>query len=107
MMPQITPNAIATSSDRQIFITADELTEGDIIKHFTGDIWQVISEPEYTNAGITFEVMWLDVPTPNTQFVNFARHLLGRIILPKNAAPAWRFELVSLQSNILERVEVA
>lgn len=42
-------------------IRADELTEGDIIKHFTGDTWLVISEPEYTCSGITFDVLWLDV----------------------------------------------
>lgn len=92
IMSQITANAIALSNDRQIFIHADELTEGDIIKHFTGDTWQVISEPEYTRQGITFKVMWLDIATPNTQFVTFA--------------PAWRFELINI-GNILERVEVA
>lgn len=65
-------------------IHADELTEGDIIKHVTGDIWQVISEPEYTNRGICFEVLWLDVDSPdNTQSVSFA--------------PEWRFELVNYQ----------
>ncbi|PSF35832.1 hypothetical protein C7H19_15485 [Aphanothece hegewaldii CCALA 016] len=54
-------------------IQADQLTEGDIIKHFTGDIWKVISEPEYTTTGISFEVLCLDVETlPNTQRVNFA-----------------------------------
>ena len=34
-------------------ICADQLTEGDIIRHFTGDVWQVISEPEYTSSGIS------------------------------------------------------
>lgn len=81
-MPQVAINAVTKQRDRQIFIHADELTEGDIIKHFTGDVWMVTSEPEYTNAGITFEVVWLGVDTPdNTQTVNFA--------------PAWRFELVN------------
>lgn len=71
-------------------IHADELTEGDIIRHFTGDIWQVISEPQYTCSGITFDVLWLDVDSPdNTQNVCFA--------------PNWRFELVSHQpqANVL------
>lgn len=48
-------SAIALST-----IRADELTEGDVIQHLlTGDIWQVASEPEYTEKGIGFEVTWL------------------------------------------------
>ena len=74
---------IAYSSDATQ-ICADQLTEGDIIRHFTGDIWQVISEPKYTCSGISFEVLCLDVETlPNTQTVVFA--------------PRWRFELLSHQ----------
>lgn len=85
-MSQILTAVIAPTSDRQIFIHADELTEGDVIKHFTGDIWMVVNEPEYTNAGITFEVVWLGVDTPdNTQTVSFT--------------PVWRFELVSHQKT--------
>lgn len=73
--------ATTSESDR---IHAEELTEGDIIKHFTGDVWLVVSEPQYTNAGITFDVMWLDVDSPdNTQSVCFSPH--------------WRFELVAYQ----------
>jgi hypothetical protein len=65
-------------------IRADQLTEGDIIGHFTGDIWQVISEPEYTDSGISFEVLCLEVETPpNTQQVIFAA--------------GWRFELLDYQ----------
>ena len=49
-------------------LRADELTLGDIIKDSAGDFLQVISEPEYTNKGITFLVMWLGVDsTDNTQ----------------------------------------
>jgi hypothetical protein len=60
------------------------LTEGDIIQHFTGDTWMVITEPEYTNAGITFDVMYLDVETPyNPQKVSFA--------------PSWSFILLDYQ----------
>lgn len=74
-MPQTAPIITPT------FVRADEITLGDIIRHFTGDTWQVVSEPEYTNQGITFDVMWLDVDTPNnTQTVTFA--------------PAWRFEII-------------
>lgn len=81
-MAQVAANTATFQSDRQIFIHADELTEGDVIKHFTGDVWMIINEPEYTNAGITFEVVWLGVDTPdNTQAVTFA--------------PAWRFELIN------------
>lgn len=71
-------------------IHADELTEGDIIKHFTDDTWLVISEPKYTCSGITFDILWLDVDSlDNTQSVCFA--------------PNWRFELVSHQpqANVL------
>ncbi|MGK7948378.1 MAG: hypothetical protein AB4368_06115 [Xenococcaceae cyanobacterium] len=53
---------IAYSSDATQ-ICAEELTEGDVIRHFTGDTWQVISEPSYTCSGISFEVLCLDVNT--------------------------------------------
>ncbi len=54
-------------------IRADQLTEGDIIQHSTGDNWMVISEPEYTTGGISFEVLCLDVEAAdNTQTVCFA-----------------------------------
>ena len=63
-------------------IRADELTEGDIIKHLIKDIWQVISEPEYTYKGIAFDIMWMDIDThDNTQNVCFA--------------PDYKFELVN------------
>ncbi len=66
-------------------ISADQLTEGDIIRYFTGDPWQVISEPQYTSSGISFEVLCLDVETPpNTQTVVFA--------------PEWQFELIDYHS---------
>ena len=66
-------------------VCADQLTEGDIIRHFTGDTWQVISEPEYTSFGISFEVLCLDVETPpNTQYVVFP--------------PEWKFLLLDYQS---------
>lgn len=74
---------IAYSSDATQ-ICADQLTEGDIIRHFTGDTWQVISEPTYTSSGINFEVIYLDVKTPpNTQTVIFA--------------PQWRFDFLDYQ----------
>ena len=73
-------NAIAS------FLRADELTEGDIIRHFTGDLWQVLTEPQYTCSGIEFEVLWLNVDSPdNIQSVCFA--------------PGWRFELVSFTTQ--------
>ncbi len=54
-------------------ICADQLTEGDIIQHLTGDTWMVITEPEYTTRGISFEVLSLDVEAAdNTQTVCFA-----------------------------------
>lgn len=65
-------------------ICANELTEGDIIRHFTGNIWQVISEPEYVLNGISFGVLCLDVEKlPNTQQVIFAA--------------GWKFELLDYQ----------
>lgn len=74
-------SAIASNAIATCHITADCLTEGDIIKHFTGDTWQVISEPEYTTSGIVFDVLWIDVDSlDNTQSVSFA--------------PNWRFELI-------------
>lgn len=83
MMPHSTVNAIALpQSDHQNFIRADELTQGDIICHL-GSNWQVISEPEYTNRGITFEVLWLDFKENNTQEVSFD--------------PRWKFELLDYQ----------
>jgi hypothetical protein len=57
-------------------IRADQLTEGDIIRHFTGEAWKVICEPEYTNEGIRFEVLYLDLECPhNTQSLCFAPEL--------------------------------
>ena len=54
-------------------ICADQLTDGDIIRHSTGDTWMVITEPEYTTAGITFDVLCLSVEAAdNTQTVCFA-----------------------------------
>ncbi len=54
-------------------IYADQLTDGDIIQYSTGDTWMVISEPEYTTRGISFDVLCLDVEAPkNTQTVCFA-----------------------------------
>ena len=54
-------------------IRADQLTEGDIIQHSTGDNWIVITEPEYTTRGISFEVLCLDLEAwKNTQTVCFA-----------------------------------
>ncbi len=54
-------------------ICADQLTEGDIIRHTTGDVWQVICEPQYVDNGICFKVLCLNIETlPNTQQVIFA-----------------------------------
>lgn len=62
-------------------VCADELTVGDVVQHFTSDIWMVITEPEFTSQGISFEVLCLDVETlPNTQTVCFA--------------PEWKFVLL-------------
>ncbi|AFZ11502.1 hypothetical protein Cri9333_0552 [Crinalium epipsammum PCC 9333] len=65
-------------------IRADQLTEGDIIRHLTGEAWKVICEPEYTNKGIRFEVLCLDLECPNnTQSLCFA--------------PEWLFDLLDYQ----------
>ena len=54
-------------------IRADQLTEGDIIQHSTTELWMVVTEPEYTTSGISFDVLCLDVEAPdNTQTVCFA-----------------------------------
>jgi hypothetical protein len=53
-------------------IRADQLTEGDIIQHRTGEDWLIITEPEYTTKGISFEVLCLGVEVPNTQTMCFA-----------------------------------
>lgn len=74
-----------TRNTETVTIHADELTEGDIIRHFTGELWQVYSEPEYTVSGIVFEVLPLDLDTNETQIVAFH--------------PQWRFELVNYNSE--------
>ena len=62
---------IAQSSDATT-VYADQLTEGDIIQHCTGESWMVITEPEYFTTGINFEVLCLDVDSrDNTQVVCF------------------------------------
>lgn len=37
-------------------ITARELERGNVIKHFTNEVWRVASVPQQTKQGITFEV---------------------------------------------------
>lgn len=65
IMTHKTVDAIAS------FVRADELALGDIIRH-CGDIWQVLSEPQYTCSGIKFDVLWLDFAAPdNTQSACF------------------------------------
>lgn len=64
---------IAQKTNDATTICADQLTEGDIIRHSTGDTCLVITEPEYTTLGITFDVLSLDVEAvDNTQTVCFA-----------------------------------
>lgn len=60
-------------------VTADQLTTGDIIKH-RSDIWQVITEPEYTEQGICFVVAWLFESAPNTQTVSFVPGYLFELV---------------------------
>ena len=65
-------------------ICADQLTEGDRIRYSTADVWQVISEPEYVDNGIGFEVLCLDVETQlNMQQVTFSA--------------GWKFESLDYQ----------
>lgn len=74
-------------TQKQLSVTtihADQLTVGDVIRYFTGDLWQVATEPKYTRQGITFKVYDLSVNTTETQTVTFA--------------PQWRFELISYHS---------
>jgi len=82
-------------------IRADQLTEGDIIRHLTDEDWMIISEPEYTTKGISFEVLCLDVEGPdNTQTVSFA--LLTSFVLLNHqrrvlgaTEPSWEETLAS------------
>ncbi len=66
-------------------VRADEIALGDVIRHSTGDIWQIISEPEYGDLGISLEVLDAAVPddAQNAYFIY--------------AQPHQRFELVSYQ----------
>lgn len=60
--------AIATTSD---CIPASQITSGDIILHHGSQIL-VMSEPEYTIAGLVFDALWLDIGTPdNTHWLCF------------------------------------
>jgi hypothetical protein len=65
-------------------IRADHLQEGDIIQHLAAT-WQVSSEPQYTNSGIEFEVLWL-----NSEITHLATQTVC-------FAPEWQFPLVSRQ----------
>ena len=77
---------IAQSNDA-VTVRADQLAESDIIRHSTGEAWLVISEPEYTNNGISFDILCLDVPAPdNTQTVCFAPEV-SFLLLEIQAAP--------------------
>ncbi len=76
-----------TQTVEVVQICADQLTEGDIIRHSETDVWHVISELEYVSNGISFEVLCLDVETPpNTQQVVFPIY--------------WKFELLDYQPLI-------
>ena len=44
-------------------IRADELTECDVVQHST-KLWMVVTEPEYTTNGISFNVLCLDAEAP-------------------------------------------
>ncbi len=48
------------------FIQADQLTEGDLIRH-RGELLKVCSEPDYTNHGIEFDALPLEVTDRETQ----------------------------------------
>jgi hypothetical protein len=67
------------SGRAEVIITADRVTEGDIIKNFSG-VWQVITEPEYITSGIQFDVLWLGLEEYGPQTVCFR--------------PEWRFGLL-------------
>ena len=71
-MPQIQASAIASS-----YIHADELTESDIIQHNDSTLL-IVSEPDYTNKGIEFEVMWNVVTPDNVQTACFAPDALEK-----------------------------
>jgi hypothetical protein len=60
-------------------IFVEELVQGNIVKHFTGDVWEVYTEPKYTQRGVTFEVLPMNSDAPVFEVV---------------FAPGWRFELV-------------
>lgn len=74
------------------FITADRVTEGDIIKNFSGT-WQIISEPEYTTSGIQFDILWLNLEEYGPQNVCFR--------------PEWRFELLGHAGTYAHQLELA
>ena len=52
-------------------IRADQLTEGDIIRHSTEEEWLICTEPQYTQQGIVFCVLPLELNTSETQEVAF------------------------------------
>ncbi len=82
-------------------IRADQLTEGDIIRHSTGEDWMIINEPEYTTKGISFEVLCLDMEGPdNTQTVSFAPQTTFVLLNHQHrvngaAEPSWEETLAS------------
>ena len=51
-------------------IQADQLTAGDLIRH-RGELLKAYSEPVYTNRGIEFDALPLDVTDRDTQAMCF------------------------------------
>lgn len=75
--------SILSTTDRAVTsIYADELTEGDIIRNFNGEVWIVATEPEYTDRGIEFEVLLVTARKKERGIQQVCFH------------PSWRFELV-------------
>ena len=85
-------------------IYADQLTQGDILRHFTGDVWQVISEPKYVpkyvSNGISFEVLCLDVETPpNIQQVIFAAGCKFELLDRQPLMAAYEYIAIALSNE--------
>lgn len=69
-----TLHAIATT------ICADELTQGDVVFYCNSCI-VVLTEPQYVQQGIVFDVLWLEIDSPdNTQQLCFNPEKLLELI---------------------------
>ncbi|MBR8832093.1 MAG: hypothetical protein N5P05_004451 (plasmid) [Chroococcopsis gigantea SAG 12.99] len=87
------------------FLTADALTEGDLVKYCTGEIWLIITEPLYTTKGIEFEVLPIEDTETETQSVCVEPRRLFEILGYRSQAGSVMVTPGQTQQNTLNELK--